>query len=302
MADFEEKKYSIDPGPGKKMDGCPYSNFEDGHDVKDYIIPPKGYVFTGFKFDPLASNQVYDGKLIAMYTKEPLKIRLKSNLWKFLLVLIILAVVGLIILLASGVFNNPKTNGETRQKPKTEVEAKPSKKESKSSKTTKKLDDQLESTDNRVTTHKITKKDKKKAKSKEKAKNKEKEAAQSAQPAQPAQPVQPTQPVQSQNETNQPVQEAAQPIANTNDPNVLFKQEFWDLIHQRTIMMDPYHDLYVNYKDKASGEEYEYLRYTILKDFATFKGWYEKLKKVPASDLESLKTIDELTKKLDETK
>ena len=63
MADFEEKKYSIDAGPGKKMDGCPYSNYEDGHDIKDYIIPPKGYVFTGFIFDPDAKNQIYDGKL-----------------------------------------------------------------------------------------------------------------------------------------------------------------------------------------------------------------------------------------------
>ena len=81
MADFEEKRYSIDPGKGKKMDGCPYSNFEDGHDVQEYIIPPKGYVFSGFRFDPDASNQIYDGKLYAIYTKEPFNIRLKSNLW-----------------------------------------------------------------------------------------------------------------------------------------------------------------------------------------------------------------------------
>ena len=63
--DFAEKHYSIDPGEGKKMDGCPYSTFEDGRDVQDFIIPPKGYVFSGFRFDPNSSNQIYDGKLIA---------------------------------------------------------------------------------------------------------------------------------------------------------------------------------------------------------------------------------------------
>ena len=67
MADFKERRFSIDPGRGKKMDGCPYSIYEDGHDVKDYIIPPKGYIFKGFRFDPDASNQIYDGKLIAIY-------------------------------------------------------------------------------------------------------------------------------------------------------------------------------------------------------------------------------------------
>ena len=119
MADFEEKRYSIDPGKGKKMDGCPYSNFEDGHDVQEYIIPPKGYVFSGFRFDPDASNQIYDGKLYAIYTKEPFNIRLKSNLWKLMLALIVAAVIGLIILLVFSVFKKSSTTNEPAKEPKT---------------------------------------------------------------------------------------------------------------------------------------------------------------------------------------
>ena len=136
MADFEEKRYSIDPGKGKKMDGCPYSNFEDGHDVQEYIIPPKGYVFSGFRFDPDASNQIYDGKLYAIYTKEPFNIRLKSNLWKLMLALIVAAVIGLIILLVFSVFKKSSTTNEPAKEPKTEIKAKPADKKKKKDKKT----------------------------------------------------------------------------------------------------------------------------------------------------------------------
>ena len=59
MTEFTEKRYSIDPGKGKKMPGCPYSIYEDGRDVKDYIIPPKGHVFVGFKYDPDANPAIF---------------------------------------------------------------------------------------------------------------------------------------------------------------------------------------------------------------------------------------------------
>ena len=94
------------------MDGCPYSIYEDGRDVKDYMIPPKGYRFKGFRFDPDASNQIYDGRLIAEYEKEPFNDILKSNLWKFILALVIIAVITVVVILAVNVFNKPKcTNG-----------------------------------------------------------------------------------------------------------------------------------------------------------------------------------------------
>ena len=90
------------------MDGCPYSTFEDGRDVKEFIIPPKGYIFKGFRFDPDASNQVYDGKLTAEYEKESFNDILKSNLWKFLLALGLIAIITVVVILAINVFNKPK--------------------------------------------------------------------------------------------------------------------------------------------------------------------------------------------------
>lgn len=263
MADFEEKRYSIDPGKGKKMDGCPYSNFEDGHDVQDYIIPPKGYVFSGFRFDPDASNQIYDGKLYAIYTKEPFNIRLKSNLWKLMLALIVAAVVGLIILLVFSVFKKSSTTNEPAKEPKTEIKAKPADKKSKKD---KKTDQSL-----------IEKKeDKSKATSSNETVN--------TQTAQETPAV-----------TTQPEEK---PQNEASDPNVYFKQEFWALIHQRVASMDDYYNLYVNYKDKASGEEFEYLRTVILENYAGFKKWYDKLKTIPDKQLSSIYSITELSRYL----
>lgn len=264
MANFEEKRYSIDPGKGKKMDGCPYSNFEDGHDVQDYIIPPKGYVFSGFRFDPDANNQIYDGKLYAIYTKEPFNIRLKSNLWKVMLSLIITAIIGLIILLVFSIFKKPANTNETIKKPKTEIKAE------KVEKARKKADKSS------------TKSTKKKEKKNELAPATE-------------QPVEKVETVPEPAVTVS-IEKPQQP--ETTDPNVFFKQEFWALIHQRVASMDTYTDLYNNYKNKVSGEEFDYLRFTILKDFATFKEWFDKLKTIPEPQLLSINSINELSRNI----
>ena len=63
-------------------------------------------------------------------------------------------------------------------------------------------------------------------------------------------------------------------------------------------MMDPYDALFKEYKNKVEGEEYDYLRFTILKDFPSFKAWYTKLHKVPVSELEKINTIEDLKNKL----
>ena len=285
MTELFEKHYSIDPGIGKKMDGCPYSNYEDGRDVKDYIIPPKGYVFSGFRFDPDAKNQIYDGRLIALYSKEPFKIRLKSNMWKFLLAAIIVVVIGLIVLLATNVFKGPKSQNSTSKEPKTEVTTQPSK---------------LEQTDNSLS--KTTKRNKKSRKEKKKDKKDKSESNtpktdnnitdQSKQ--EPA--VKSQEPEAKPQETMTQTQEPVKPAATNLETN--FNQEFWDLIHQRTFSMDAYHDLYTNYKGKVEGEEYNYLRYTILQDYASYKAWYENLKKIPESQLQSINSIDELKKRI----
>jgi hypothetical protein len=283
MTDNIEKHYSIDPGMGKKMDGCPYSNYEDGHDVQEYIIPPKGYVFTGFRFDPDAKNQVYDGKLIATYSKEPFKIRLKSNMWKFLLAAIIVVVIGLIVLLTTNVFREPKSTNNTPTKPKTEAMSQPSK---------------LERTDNSLS--KTTKRNKKSRKERKKDKKNDKNKLDTNTSKQDnSEIVQPKQ--EPANQPQEPVtqpQEPAKPAVT--DPNVQFKEEFWSLVHQRTFTMDSYHDLYTNYKGKVEGDEFNYLRYTILKDYVSYKAWYDNLKKIPENQLQSINTIDELKKRIKE--
>ena len=283
MTDNIEKHYSIDPGMGKKMDGCPYSNYEDGHDVQEYIIPPKGYVFTGFRFDPDAKNQVYDGKLIATYSKEPFKIRLKSNMWKFLLAAIIVVVIGLIVLLTTNVFREPKSTNNTPKEPKTEATSQPSK---------------LERTDNSLS--KTTKRNKKSRKERKKDKMNDKNKLDTNTSKQDnSEIVQPKK--EPANQPQEPVtqpQEPAKPAVT--DPNVQFKEEFWSLVHQRTFTMDSYHDLYTNYKGKVEGDEFNYLRYTILKDYVSYKAWYDNLKKIPESQLQSINTIDELKKRIKE--
>lgn len=256
---FKERRFSIDPGRGKKMDGCPYSIYEDGRDVKDYIIPPKGYTFKGFRFDPDASNQIYDGKLIAEYEKEPFNDILKSNLWKFLLALGIIAILTVVVILALNVFNKPKPvktpeptavlNGTSEEKEK------------------------IQSTEIKNDTVALaTVTETKNASAKD------------------------DDVILDLNAKKDTVKEEPTPAAD--DPNVQFKNAFWTLIHERTITMDPYDFLYKDNKNKVEGEEYEYLRLTILKDFNSFKAWSGKLHKIPVSELESINTINDLKNKL----
>ena len=256
--DFKERRFSIDPGKGKKMDGCPYSIYEDGRDVKDYMIPPKGHVFKGFRFDPDASNQIYDGKLIAEYEKEPFNAILKSNLWKFLFALAIIAVIAVVVVLAVNVFNNPSPNKPAKSQKPTVVAT-----------DTTPMAIQNESKDTASLAADTTS-----------------AVGQNTAVVDPSEKKQ-----DSMAATPQPV---------ADDPNIQFKQAFWTLIHQRTIMMDPYDALFKEYKGKAEGEEYDYLRFTILKDYSSFKAWYTKLHKVPDAELETINTINDLKNKINE--
>ncbi len=252
MADFKERRFSIDPGKGKKMDGCPYSIYEDGHDVKDYIIPPKGYIFKGFRFDPDASNQIYDGKLIAIYEKETFNQKMMSQMWKFILAFAIIAVIAIIAILAAGVFKDPspKPNRQADQ-PAAVVEA---------NEPASAVVDTTETEAVDTTT------------------------------------VSEEQPTETVVEEVEPEEETPQPVAD--DPNEPFKQAFWALIHQRTILMDAYDTLFKDNKGKVEGEEYDYLRYTILKNSTAFKEWTAKLQKIPASELETINTVNDLKSKL----
>ena len=258
-----EKHYSIDPGKGEKMDGCPYSVYEDGRDVQDYIVPPKGYNFVGFRFEPLINNQIYDGKLVAQYEKSSLQDRLTTNLWKVMIPIFIVAVIGIVVVLAVSIFRNPKPANPGTKQPNTETVIAPA--------------DTLSVVEEDTTAMVVV------------SEEEETDVI-----------VNLTDSIKQQEENQVVTEENNTVLPAQDDPNVQFKNEFWTLIHQRTIMMDPYHELYVNYKDKASGEEYDYLRLVILKDYATFKEWYGKLHKVPISDLEGINTIQDLKNKLNE--
>lgn len=255
MADFKERRFSIDPGKGKKMDGCPYSIYEDGRDVQDYIIPPQGYVFKGFRFDPDASNQIYDGKLIAIYEKETFNQKMMSQLWKFVLAFAIIAVIAIIAILAAGVFKEPNAKpNRPSNEPETVVQ--PNDTETVHVIDTAKIEAETTGIINEVQA-----------------------------------PVE-TAPEVTENQEK----EIAHPTAD--DPNVQFKQAFWTLIHQRTVLMDSYDSLFKDNKGKVEGEEYDYLRYTILQNSGAFKTWTGKLQKIPASELESINTINDLKNKL----
>ena len=262
MADFfKERRFSIDPGKGKKMDGCPYSVYEDGRDVKEYIIPPKGYTFKEFRFDPDASNQIYDGRLIAEYEKEPFNDILKSNLWKFILALGIIVILTVVVILALNVFNKPKPDKPVKT-PEPTVAVNDTTKD-KQEGTTQPAETQTPNT----------------------------AANDTVKPGEKDDEV-----ILDLNAKKDTVKEEIQPVAN--DPNAKFKQEFWTLIHERTIKMDPYDMLYKDNRNKVDGEEYDYLYHTILKDFNSFKEWSGKLKKIPASELESINTIKDLKNKI----
>ena len=256
--EFKERHFSIDPGKGRKMDGCPYSTFEDGRDVQEFIIPPKGYVFKGFRFDPDASNQIYDGKLTAEYEKESFNDILKSNLWKFLLALGIVAIITVVVILALNVFNKPKPI----KTPEPIVVVNDTAKEKQS--------DTLQLSEAKGTVTSV---------------------ADTVKPTEKDDDV-----ILDLNAKKDTVKEEPQPAAD--DPNVQFKQAFWTLIHERTIKMDPYDNLYKENRNKVEGDEYEYLRLTILKDFSSFKEWSGKLHKIPLSELETINSIKDLKNKL----
>ena len=238
------------------MDGCPYSTFEDGRDVKEFIIPPKGYIFKGFRFDPDASNQVYDGKLTAEYEKESFNDILKSNLWKFLLALGLIAIITVVVILAINVFNKPKP--VKTPEPIAVVSD------------TTKDNETVQPAQAKDTLATVTETDK--------VAEKDDDV------------------ILDLNAKKDTVKEEPQPAAD--DPTVKFKNDFWALIHERTIMMDPYDNLFKENKNKVEGEEYEYLRTTILKDFSSFKTWSGKLHKIPVSELESINTVKDLKNKI----
>ena len=251
---IEEKHYSVDAGMGEKMEGCPYSLFEDGHDVRNYIIPPRGHVLKGFRLEP-SDTPVYDGKLIAQFEKEPLRERM-SAVWHVLAwILIASIIIGLITLLTIGIFKPQKP--QNRNPHPVETPAIP-------------IDTVMETETTTVD------------------------------PQSPDTADNPAPEVATPVEVSVPVTETPQPVVA--DDNALFKQAFWDLIHKRELAMDAYDGLYKQYKGKVGGEEFDYLRTIILKDYPTYKEWSRKLRKLPTDQAETLESVKTLKAKLNDIK
>lgn len=243
-----ERHFSIDPGKGKKMAGCPYSLFEDGHDVQNFIIPPKGFKFIGFKCITLPDNSIYDGKLIAQYEKKTISEQIISNLKYIVIGVIALIIISILIVLASSKssVSKPKTAKKQRIE-KTAASSQNTMKQEiavSESKTVDFISEETASSENTIDVS--------------------------------------------------PIGEPTADILNE-----MFKQEFWDLIHQGTKNINLYSELYNKYKGKQIlNEEFEYLKQTILKNWKSFKKWNSKLTRIPSSELENIDTIDELTKRL----
>lgn len=243
MSSLEDKRYIIDPEEGEKRDTCPsYSCFEDGRDAKSGIIPPKDYIFIGFRFDPQCSDKEFNGTLHAEYEKVPLWTRLKQNYGKLFTTLILSSITLLIILLVLGVF---------KEKEPIQV-VQPS---------ILHFDDSLGTGDSQAVDTTATPNHATDLNPSNTTKN-------------------PYFPLLSQHKES--------------DKNTLFKNEFWDLIHRQEKQMDAYTDLYNKYKGNVKGEEYNYLRFTILKDYTNFKRWQYNLKKIPEDQLQTIKSIDVL--------
>lgn len=260
MADITEKRYYIDAGEGEKRLTCPYSCFEDGRDAKQDIIPPKGYVLKGFIFDPHSPDKDYDGRLIAEYEKIPFSVKLQRNIRKLILLLIGI-IIALLILFA--VFSKPKPTKKLPIRPLTVVD---------SSTVDTILKPDSVST---LTIDSISE-----------PKNKTKDESSVA--------------IESENNIEQEKNTVQMPATELpEDANTAqFKQEFWNLVYSRNGQMDSYDALFNKYKGSVKCKEFDYLRGTILENTAAFKSWKSKLLNIPASELQSITTIDALKQKL----
>lgn len=84
------------------------------------------------------------------------------------------------------------------------------------------------------------------------------------------------------------------------DSTEIFKQEFWELIHQGDTIFEHYSRLHDEYKGQnVICEECDYLKHTILKDWVSFKEWRTELRNISYKhELDSIYDVDSLIKRL----
>lgn len=277
--------YYVDPGIGEKQQGCPYTFYKDGHDVRSFITPPDGYELTDFKFEPYPEDLFYDGKIIAQYKKIPFSDMLKKNLGRY--VLVFLTIIGLLAAVVFGFrFVQQHKNGIMRRlklKPKTEIKAKPANKTKQGpvadSTKIKAIKINGKASNDEVATEKIVE---------------QKE----------------TSPIEEAVEHKEAAETEQSEIAlNTHQEPQLadaltteqFQQEFWDLIHRKARQMGTYGDLYRKYKDSnINCKEFSYLYSTILENNNAFDVWKAKMVQIPEDEIRSINSINTLRKVLEE--
>ena len=310
MSNITEKRYYIDPGKGEKKYTCPYSCYEDGRDAKEDIIPPKGYVLKGFKFEPHSSDKYYDGKLIAEYERAPFLVRLEQNKWKYIIALLAIGII-IAVLYILGVFSKPNPPHTPPVRPLVTTDS--LRADAPVVDSTLALADSVINSDTvaLIADNSTTPKDEPKvevpAVKEEKPIQKEEATTPAAKEATPT--VKETTPAVKEatpaEKENKKVEEQQQSTVQTqeaespdNTPTAKFKQEFWKMIHNKNGQMNSYDALFNKYRGKTKCQEYEYLRKTILHNTAAFKAWRSKLFIIPDSDLQSITTIDALQQQI----
>lgn len=287
MRTFETKQYRVDPGLGKIHPNCPYSCYEDGHDVKDFVIPPRGYVLSGFKLEPEPDFGSYDGRLIAQFEPRAKTPKTKLNL--------LLGIIGGILLIGAGImFYSVFNNNKAASKPKAEpivIDASSSylsikDKEENATHETESVAEPVPTENTKVQEIAQT----------EAPVAKQIPALAMEKPVVKEEPKKVEQPVQVvQNET---IQETKPIVENRKTQ---FKEEFWSLIHNQEKNMRTYHALYSKYKgDKLRSKEFFYLYLTILENTSSFNAWKAKMVRVPANEIKSIRTVSALEQKLEE--
>ena len=261
MSNPEKKKfYYVDPGIGEKSRGCPYSLFEDGHDVEIFIHPPRGYEIANFKVEPY-EDSFYDGKIVAQYRKVSLYSRLMKHRRFFLLSLFwgSICILGFMAYRYVSSLHDPAISVIPRPEPPRPVQP---------------IDStiQTQDSDTPAIAEAVVEKEPKKEAIAEK--EPKKEAV-----------------VEVAKEPTKEVIEEKEPKKDGVLREDQFRQEFWSLIHKRDPKMDSYHNLYVNNKGKVKCEEYEYLRLVIWDSTKAYKEWLRKLKALPDSELQNINTI-----------
>ena len=290
MSNIEQEHfYYVDPGIGEKGRGCPYTFHKDGHDVRSFIIPPKGYELTGFKLEPYPEDKFYDGKIVAQFRKIPFSTSLKRKRGQYLLSLFsFLSVIAVLAFFFTK--RSPKHSTQHFMQPNTEIANMPV------DSTEQVQDDSTSSmtlAENNISEEPVEEIEV----VEEVAKEEKLEEA-----TQPTENV--VEPSAKENEIVQapidepkPEQETQPTTAPTKDQ---FHQELWDLIHRKETNMRTYHDLYKKYKKlNLKSKEYYYLYLTILENTRGFETWKNKLVRIPDNELKSINTINELKQKLE---